>query len=723
MREKQDSKMDDNENLPQGEDEELLQEIRDYYRYFKTYWEEVRNERQVDLRYLCGDPWEPEDRKARKDAGRPCINHDELNQYVNQAVNSMRQNRRGIKIEPRGNGATDKTAELHQDIARTIEYRSKAQSAYLRAYQDMLEGSYGFFRIRRKYVVDDPEPDDERALDQEIEIAPIMNADSVLYDPECKQVDWSDAKRVFVLDPISKDDFKQLYPQARKTDFTADDCKVAKDWIQDKTILTAEYWKVETEYDDFKRNGKSRQVTRKKVVQYITNGVEILERNPQPGTEIPIPSMAGLTRYTDDGGKVTVKIFSMVRLARDPQMTYAYLTSQETEEAGMTPRTPVMGYVGQFETDFDNWDALNKKPCSFIQVDPVPDPMNPNQVLPLPTRPVFTPNFQAYETAKDSCRRAVQAAMGISPLPTAAQRDNEKSGIALDKIQQQEAMGSLHFVDAYENAIARAGRIIEAYIPVVYDRTDREMGLQKANDTRKVVRANTAQPYVANEQTGETAHYPIGDEEHDVTISAGPSYQSQHDAAADFLDTLIAQLPLIAQLNGPQAASKLMSLAIQMRELGPLGDEMAEVMNPEKADQQGQMSQMQQQLAQQGQLSQQMQAELQKLQLEKAGKVIDNQFKMQIERMEQENKLAIAEIQTKAQAMNERLQAYDDMMAQFHSQAHDAGMQAQDQQHQQGLAAQQQAAAQQQQAAGQAHQQGMAAQQAQQQAQQPKPVA
>ena len=135
------------------------------------------------------------------------------------------------------------------------------------------------------------------------------------------------------------------------------------------------------------------------------------------------------------------------------------------------------------------------------------------------------------------------------------------------------------------------------------------------------------------------------------------------------------------------------------------------------------MSQMQQQLAQQGQLSQQMQAELQKLQLEKAGKVIDNQFKMQIERMEQENKLAIAEIQTKAQAMNERLQAYDDMMAQFHSQAHDAGMQAQDQQHQQGLAAQQQAAAQQQQAADQAHQQGMAAQQAQQQAQQPKPVA
>jgi hypothetical protein len=43
--------------------------------------------------------------------------------------------------------------------------------------------------------------------------------------------------------------------------------------------------------------------------------------------------------------------------------------------------------------------------------------------LPLPRRQAFTPNFQEYEIAKDSCRLAIQAAMGISPLPTAAQRD------------------------------------------------------------------------------------------------------------------------------------------------------------------------------------------------------------------------------------------------------------------------------------------------------------
>jgi hypothetical protein len=30
-------------------------------------------------------------------AGRPVLNHDELNQYINQQVNDLRMNKRGIK--------------------------------------------------------------------------------------------------------------------------------------------------------------------------------------------------------------------------------------------------------------------------------------------------------------------------------------------------------------------------------------------------------------------------------------------------------------------------------------------------------------------------------------------------------------------------------------------------------------------------------------------------
>src|SRR6266700_3809572 len=83
-------------------DEALLKEIRERYAYATGKWREIREQRQIDMRYVAGDPWDDTDRKARADAGRPCINHDELNQYVHHAVNNARQNKRGIKKDPFG---------------------------------------------------------------------------------------------------------------------------------------------------------------------------------------------------------------------------------------------------------------------------------------------------------------------------------------------------------------------------------------------------------------------------------------------------------------------------------------------------------------------------------------------------------------------------------------------------------------------------------------------
>jgi hypothetical protein len=44
--------------------------------------------------------------------------------------------------------------------------------------------------------------------------------------------------------------------------------------------------------------------------------------------------------------------------------------------------------------------------------------------------------------------------MGISRLPTAAQRDNEKSGIAIERIQTSQVLGSYHFTAGYERALS-----------------------------------------------------------------------------------------------------------------------------------------------------------------------------------------------------------------------------------------------------------------------------
>ena len=45
--------------------------------------------------------------------------------------------------------------------------------------------------------------------------------------------------------------------------------------------------------------------------------------------------------------------------------------------------------------------------------------------------------------------------MGISPLPTEAQARSQKSGKALQRIEESGQRGTFHFVDHYDDAIIR----------------------------------------------------------------------------------------------------------------------------------------------------------------------------------------------------------------------------------------------------------------------------
>lgn len=690
-------------------DEELLQEIRDRYRAYESDWAKIREERDTDLRYICGDPWDVKDRKARADAGRPCINHDELGQYVNQCVNNVRQNKRGIKVDPKGDESTDQTAALGQDLIRTIEYDSNAASIYSGAYQDMVEGSYAFFRIGRRYVAEDVESDDPKIFDQEIVIKPISNPNSVLFDPRCKEPDWSDAQACFVLERVPKKEFKTRWRDARMTDFSWAHQDFAADWIFDQDVLVAEYWRVETKrrkrylLEDgqvvFEPRGrpvdKERWVQERKVMQYLTNGVEILERpeSPEPGTIIPIIPMIGLSRYRENKRE----LFSLVRLARDPQLSLAYLNSQEMEEAGLTPKSPFLGYKGQFDSSRDAWKTITKIPHAFLEAD-VPDNWPVGQVPPLPQRVPFTPNFGAYEVAKDSCRRAIQAAMGITPLPTAMQRANQKSGVALDRMENLEALGSFHFVDGYDRAIRLAGKVIDQWIPAVYTR-ERTKHIRKPDDSYRRIQLNTEAPY-ADEKSGTPVHFPVQPADHAISISSGPSINSQRDAVSKFLDSLIAQLPQLP-VSPPQAA-KLLSLAIQMKNLGPKGDEMAEIIsptegNPEQSQQQ--MAMMQGKLQEQAIMIQQLQTELQKLTVEKQAKVVEGEYKLLTERMRTEASLlverlkvdaqvATAEIQAKSQMVDARLAAVHELNKQSREQLHEAHIEEKGQEHELRMAQQ-----------------------------------
>ncbi len=705
-------------------DEKLLRQIRKDFSFFLEYWSENREQGAIDMTYVAGDPWTAEEKQKRK--GRPILSPDEISQFLKQVNNNSRQNATSIKVLPKGEGATDKDALRRAAIIRGIEYQSNAQAAYTTAFEGATGCFMGAWRLTTKQM------NSGGGFAVEPRIKRIANPFTVLLDPEAREADFSDQNKCFVTDIFRKDTFASKFPKAVKTSFSVEDEKMAPDWFKGDQIIVAEYWcrtaksrkklKVRgqagetTIYrDELKPEDKpdildERDITEYTVTQYLTNGVEILEKNEWPGSWIPIIPVMGEEIYVNDAGQSKRMFLSLIRRARTAAKMLCFIASQEAEEFAMAPRAPIVLWEGQEMADKKAWENLNDEPRAYVRLKAVMGPNN--ELLPPPGRLPFEPNIQVYEAAYEQWRRGVQASMGINPLPTAAQRQNEKSGIALERIQTQEAIGAYHFTDNLNRAKENTGRQLNELITRVMD-TPRHVPARQEDDTHELLQV-MSQEHAANmpppNPEGELDYLITDRGEFDVTISTGPSYQSQREQAQDFADTLIKELAPLAQLLPPQSISKLFSLAIQLKDVGSIGDKMAEIIDPE--DQTGQqLAQAQQQLALGQQMMAEMKAENDKLKLERAGKIIDNQFKAAEGDKDREVKVAIAEISAKSQQLSERMEFVADLVQKLHVAAHERGMQAEQHGHEHELADKNAATAALTQQADQQHQVEMAQQQ------------
>jgi hypothetical protein len=292
-----------------------------------------------------------------------------------------------------------------------------------------------------------------------------------------------------------------------------------------------------------------------------------------------------------------------------------------------------------------------------IEVEAFIDGM-PGQPPEFPQRNPYEPFIQNLEIGAESARRAIQAAMGISPLPTQAQRRNDKSGVALQQIESSQQKGSFHFIDHYNEMLHQGAVIVEDLIPKVYD-TPREVGVRDAKDNAKTVSINNPQM----QRKGDMPNGVAGD--HTVTISEGPAFESQRAEGAAFTDTLVSNLQMIAQVSGPKAAGAVLGLAVKLKNLGEIGDEIAKIVTPpEYAEQDGQDQippQIKAALQQMGQENQQLkqaieskvaekQAEAQaKGQIDMQKQQLEGQQKLQQMTLEQQGKERLAWIQQSAQ--------------------------------------------------------------------------
>lgn len=620
-------------------DEAKLKELRERYDYAQSVWQPIRENGAKNMRFVAGDPWEKAERDARKNAGRPCISLDEINQYTNQVINQLRAKRRGVTFSANGNGASEKTAEFYQDKWREVEYRSKAQIVYTTAAQNAIERGYGFCRIKTKYVND-------KSFNQEIVLEEVVDPDSILPDPDAKRPTLSDQKFCFVHEQRKVAEFKREFPKAKIQEFSAELQQRAPAWLKGDELTIAEYWDITTIEKELLLLGgpsgttmevfadeiegkeaaafikKRRVVNIPQVCMYLTNGVEFLaEKTEWPGKYIPIAGCLGKVIYLDTGSGTERKILSMVDLMRDPQMLNAYLRSNEAELVGMTPKTPWVGYVGQFRTRGEQWAKLNHEPVPFIEVDPVTEATG-NQLLPLPVRPPYEPPIQSLEILAESSRRSIQAAAGSSPLPTQAQRRNEKSGVALKRMEEAAQVGSYHYGDHYDDMIEHVGVMGEDLMDKIYD-TAREVAVRKATGKSEMMRINDPADPKSISTKGD----------HLVTVSTGPTFDSTREAIEDAANTLMTG-------PDPEVTRAVLPVVLKMMNLGAEAEELieiAETLQPPQVQalrqKEGEEPDPKQLMQQIGQLQQQLQlaeAAMAELAKEAEGKQLDAETKVKV---------------------------------------------------------------------------------------------
>jgi len=584
-------------------EKDLLDEIREEFDACEEAERDQRKQSEADLKFSkLGEQWDQADIDMRKNTGRPCLTINRCPAFTKQVTNDARLNRAQIKVQPVGGGADKMTADIQSDLIRNIETASQATQAYDRAFDFAVNGGVGYFRVNLDYTDDD-------AWDQDITIGEISNPASVYGDYESTAPTSIDWKRAFVTDWYTKASFEDKFGG----DYKASSFEVgSKDfdakWFEDKgnRIRVAEYWKrfkvpakllrlsngmvmfeekVLEIQDLLYAQGVivegERETKTWKVKQSIATGSDVVEEIDWPGKYIPIIPMYG--EEANIAGKRY--FFSLIHRAKDAQRLYNYQRSLAAELGALQPKAPWIGPKGMFTSDADRWATANTTPHAYLEYDVVPE-----QASATPQRQMFQGPPAGVMQEALMAADDMKSIMGIYDASLGA-RSNETSGRAIMARQREGDTSTFDFLDNRNRAVEHGGRIILDLLPKVYS-TERIMrAVQEDGSTytipvnQPVVMQAQAQaamqgqqiPQQPPEQNGPPQYQPVSQlppelaqrlqavtrifdltaGKYDVTVTAGPSFNSRREEAATQMMEFIRVFPQSAGLIGDLLAKNL----------------------------------------------------------------------------------------------------------------------------------------------------------------------
>lgn len=567
----EDTKDDAVEDQTSGKLDDVLADARAFMVLCKEADNDNRKNGLDDLKFLAGDQWDAIDARQRTIDQRPMLTINKLPAFLHQVTNSLRQNRPSIKVHPVSGGADIDTAKVRQGMIRHMEYASNADVAYDTAACSAAGIGYGYFRIITEYS----KPD---AFTQDIRFLRIRNPFTVFFDPMSIEPDGSDQRKCLIISKMTRADFQRQWPdaEANNTALAIGDNDIATNWMFTDEVTVAEYYRVEetpckvhlmqdgtTMWDDeIPADSKdlikplivdSRDSFKRKVMLRKVTGTDILEETEIMCYWIPVLRVCG--DEIDLDGKVYRS--GLIRHAKDPARMYNYWMTSATEEIALRPKTPYIGAEGQFEGYESDWKQANVKSFPFLQYVPVTLEGN---LAPAPQRQPMADIPSGMLAMAMHANDNIKATTGLFDSSLGA-RGNATSGKQELAQQRQGDTSNFHFADGLNMAVRQAGRCINWMIPHYYD-TQRVVQIMSEDDVVSHETINQQVPLHAQQPDPlsgaiKTVLNDMTGGEFAVTVSAGPSYQTLRQEAAESMLDMTHNNPQLMGIAGDLIVSEM----------------------------------------------------------------------------------------------------------------------------------------------------------------------
>jgi hypothetical protein len=508
-----------------------------------------------DIKFAQAEDGQWSEDAIEKRRNRPRFTINRVAGAVDQLIGDQRQNRTNIKVRPVSGGASEEVAKTLTGLIRNIESDSKASNAYDTAFDEVVNGGYGGFRLITQF--------NDADFNQSIRIKGINTATTSLwFDDAAQEYDKRDAMYAFVTLDMPKEEHKERFPNSPMNAWSQEqyDQSSCKAWFGEGFTRVAEYWvkmpvtktialmsdgrviDVDEEapvMDELAKQGitmvRQRVVKTHKVVMYLMDGSGILEGpSDWAGKYIPLIPVYGRQSHVESHTYTR----GIVRFAKDANRIYNYETSSIVETNALTPKDPIYYTPAQVighEVKYKNFATQNSP---FM-------PYNPDMKTGTGGPPMRTgaPSVQGA-----SIQILQQASMdlyhttGMQP-PSIGVNPELKSGKAIIAQEKQGDRGSFIFTDNLSKSIDYCAEMLVDLIPRIMDTAQQVRIMQQDGETEEV-EINTVNQEITDNQTGKKIlvnDLTIG--RYDVVTETGPAFATQRQESAQQILDLFASSP------------------------------------------------------------------------------------------------------------------------------------------------------------------------------------